>query len=199
MQTNAPAGGEWVDQYNRAVAFGQIDVDQLANLPAHASTHAVGGSDPVTPSSIGAVSLVTNNTSTVPQSVSLRVDGVNLLAALNTNTLLYTVPAGFTFTATSVKMVITNSNQTTTGFSTAPEFELQNGSGVKTCNALTLAVAPRLFANGDVIMAGGSFGGGSTARRISTDTANLKVTIAAVGGNQTTMLATVFVQGELYS
>jgi hypothetical protein len=26
MQTNAPAGGEWVDQYNRAVTFGQINV-----------------------------------------------------------------------------------------------------------------------------------------------------------------------------
>lgn len=24
MQTNAPAGGEWVDQFNRAVAYGQI-------------------------------------------------------------------------------------------------------------------------------------------------------------------------------
>jgi hypothetical protein len=55
MQTNAPAGGEWVDQYNRAIAFGQINVDQLANLPAHASTHATGGSDAITPASIGAV------------------------------------------------------------------------------------------------------------------------------------------------
>jgi hypothetical protein len=55
MQTNAPAGGEWVDQYNRAITFGQINVDQLANLPAHASTHAVGGSDEITPASIGTV------------------------------------------------------------------------------------------------------------------------------------------------
>jgi hypothetical protein len=55
MQTNAPAGGEWVDQYNRAITFGQINVDQLANLPAHASTHATGGSDAITPASIGTV------------------------------------------------------------------------------------------------------------------------------------------------
>jgi len=26
MQTNAPAGGEWVDQFNRAIAFGQINI-----------------------------------------------------------------------------------------------------------------------------------------------------------------------------
>jgi len=198
MQTNAPAGSEFVDQYNRAVAFGQIGGVNGAPLPAHASTHAAGGSDPVTPASISAVSLVTNNAAIVPQSVYLRVDGVNLLAADNTNTLLYTVPAGFTFTATSTKVIITNSNQSV-GFSTAPEFEVQNGSGIKTCNVLALAVATRLFATGDVIMSGGSFGGGSTNRRISTDTVNFKVTTEAVGGTQTTMLASVFVQGELYS
>jgi hypothetical protein len=53
MQTNAPAGSEWVDQFNRAVTYGQINIDQ-AGLPAHASTHAVGGSDPVSAASIGA-------------------------------------------------------------------------------------------------------------------------------------------------
>ena len=198
MQTNAPAGSEFVDQYNRAVAFGQIGGANGAPLPAHASTHATGGSDPVTPASIGAVSLVTNNAAIVPQSVYLRVDGINLLAALNTNTLLYTVPAGSTFTANSVKVIITSSNQSV-GFGTAPEFEVQNGSGVKTCNVLSLAIAPRLFSVGDVILAGGSFGGGSTSRRISTDTVNFKVVTAASGGTGGTMLATVFVQGELYS
>lgn len=55
MQTNAPATGEWVDQFNRAVTFRQIDIDQAA-LPAHASTHAVGGSDSVSAASIGASS-----------------------------------------------------------------------------------------------------------------------------------------------
>jgi hypothetical protein len=198
MQTNAPAGSEFVDQYNRAVAFGQIGGANGAPLPAHASTHATGGSDPVTPASIGAVSLVTNNAAIVPQSVYLRVDGINLLAALNTNTLLYTVPAGSTFTANSVKVIITSSNQSV-GFGTAPEFEIQNGSGIKTCNVLSLAIAPRLFSVGDVILAGGSFGGGSTSRRTSTDTVNFKVVTAASGGTGGTMLATVFVQGELYS
>lgn len=64
MQTNAPAGSEWVDQYNRAITFGQINVDQLANLPAHASTHATGGSDAITPASIGSVSFL-NATATI--------------------------------------------------------------------------------------------------------------------------------------
>jgi hypothetical protein len=50
MQTNAPAGGDFVDQFNRAVVFEQIDIT-LASLPKHASTHASGGSDPVSISS----------------------------------------------------------------------------------------------------------------------------------------------------
>jgi hypothetical protein len=58
MQTNAPAGSEFVDQYNRAVSFGQIGGANGAPLPAHASTHATDGSDPVTPASIGTVSFL---------------------------------------------------------------------------------------------------------------------------------------------
>jgi hypothetical protein len=58
MQTNAPAGSEFVDQFNRAVAFGQINVDQ-AGLPQHASTHATGGSDPV---SIASASITDSTT-----------------------------------------------------------------------------------------------------------------------------------------
>ena len=53
-QTNAPAGSEWVDQFNRAVQYGQINVDPLG-LPKHASTHAIGGSDPISALSIGAL------------------------------------------------------------------------------------------------------------------------------------------------
>lgn len=55
MQTNAPAGSEFVDQYNRAVTFGQIGGANGAPLPSHASTHATGGSDAITPASIGAL------------------------------------------------------------------------------------------------------------------------------------------------
>jgi hypothetical protein len=198
MQTNAPAGGEWVDQYNRAIAFGQINVDQLVNLPAHASTHATGGSDPVTPASIGAVSLVTNNVNIVPKSAYFRADGVNLLAAVTSNTVLFPVPAGFFFTASSVKVIITSTNQSV-AFTTAPEFEVTNGSGIKLCNALALS-ATRVHAVGDVIMAGGSFGGGSTARKIATDTVDFTVVNPArAGGTQTIMLGSVFIQGELYS
>jgi hypothetical protein len=61
MQTNAPATGEWVDQFNRAVTFQQINIDQAA-LPAHASTHASDGSDPITPASIGSVRFLTATT-----------------------------------------------------------------------------------------------------------------------------------------
>ena len=56
MQTNAPATAEWVDQFNRAVTFQQVQIDQAITVPAHAATHAVGGSDPVSAASIGAAS-----------------------------------------------------------------------------------------------------------------------------------------------
>jgi hypothetical protein len=198
MQTNAPAGGEWVDQYNRAVAFGQIGGANGAPLPAHASTHATGGSDPITPASIGAVPLVTNNPATVPQSVFFRVDGVDLLAATGTRTILYTVPAGFTFTATTKKIIITSTDQSA-AFSTAPRFGLTNGSIQDLSSDLTLS-STRVHAVGDVQLSAGSYGGGNTSRRIATDTVGFSVlNPARVGGTQTVMLATVFVTGELYS
>jgi hypothetical protein len=53
----SPANSEFVDQFNRASAFGQINVDP-AGVPAHASTHATGGSDAITPASIGSVSFI---------------------------------------------------------------------------------------------------------------------------------------------
>jgi hypothetical protein len=150
------------------------------------------------PSDIGAVAGVTNNILTTPSKVMIRVDGVNLLAAVGANTLLYTIPSGFSFTATSTKLIITSTDQSV-AFTTAPEFEIQNGSGIKTCNVLALS-ATRAHAVGDVIMAGGSFGGGNTARKISTDTVNFTVVNPArVGGTQTVMLATLIVEGELYS
>ena len=198
MQTNAPAGGEWVDQYNRAIAFGQINVDQLANLPAHAPTHATGGSDPVTPDSIGAVTLATNNISTVPRKAIFRADGVNLLAAVTTRTLLYTVPAGFSFTPTSMKLVITSTDQSV-AFTTAPEFVVTNGSLQDTCNDLVLSTS-RVHAVGDVILSGGSFGAGTTGRKVATDTVGISITTPArAGGTQSVMVGTFFIEGELYS
>lgn len=198
MQTNAPAGLEFVDQYNRAVAFGQIGGVNGAPLPAHASTHATGGSDIVTPDSIGAVTLVTNNISTVPRKATFRVDGVNLLAAVTTRTVLYTVPAGFSFATTSIKLIITSTDQSVP-FTTPPEFVVTNGSLLETCNDLALS-STRVHAVGDVILSGGSFGAGSTARKVATDTVGLSVTTPArAGGTQSVMLGTFFVEGELYS
>jgi hypothetical protein len=198
MQTNAPAGSEFVDQYNRAVAFGQIGGVNGAPLPAHASTHATGGSDPVTPASIGAVTLATNNISTVPRKAIFRVDGVNLLAALNTRTILYTVPAGFVFTTTSMKLIITSTDQSV-AFTTAPEFVVTNGSLQETCNDLVLSTS-RVHAVDDIILSGGSFGAGNTGRKTATDTVGISVTAPArAGGTQTIMLGTFFVEGELYS
>ena len=198
MQTNAPAGSEFVDQYNRAVAFGQIGGVNGAPLPAHASTHATGGSDPVTPDSIGAVTLATNNISTVPRKAIFRADGVNLLAAVTTRTVVYTVPAGFSFTPTSMKLVITSTDQSV-AFTTAPEFVVTNGSLQDTCNDLVLSTS-RVHAVGDVILSGGSFGAGTTGRKVATDTVGISITTPArAGGTQSVMVGTFFIEGELYS
>lgn len=199
MQTNAPAGSEFVDQYNRAVAFGQIGGANGAPLPDHASTHATGGSDPVTPASIGAVSLVTNNTVTVPKSAIFRIDGVNLLATpVGSRTVFYTVPAGLKFSVSSFKFIITNTNQSV-AFTTAPTFGITNTGLVKVVNDLVLS-NQRVIVNGDVFNSSGSFGSGSTQRVISTDTLGLSVVSPVLaGGTQSIMEATVFVFGELYS
>lgn len=196
MQTNAPATGEWVDQYNRAIAFGQIGGATGAPLPTHASTHASNGSDPITPASIGAVTLVTNDILTAPRQVILRADGVNLLAAVGTRTLLYTVPAGFTYTTSSIKAIITSTNQSV-AFTTAPEFAVTNGSLQDTSNDLVFS-SNRVHAVGDVLFQVGSYGT-TSLRKAATDTVGLSVTTPArAGGTQTAMLATFIILGELY-
>lgn len=91
-QTNAPAGSEWVDQFNRAVQFGQINVDPLG-LPKHASTHATGGSDAVSPASIGAAS--TSHAATHASAGSDPITAVSI-GALPTPLIL----AGYSFSAT---------------------------------------------------------------------------------------------------
>jgi hypothetical protein len=197
MQTNAPATGEWVDQYNRAIAFGQIGGATGAPLPTHASTHASDGADPITPASIGAVTLATNNILTAPRQAILRANNVDLLAAVGTRTLLYTVPAGFTYTTTSIKVIITSTNQSV-AFTTAPEFAVTNGSLQDTANDLALSTA-RVHAVGDVILLVNGYGSASASRKTATDTVGFSVVSPArVGGTQTVMLATVIILGELY-
>lgn len=53
-QTNAPASSDFVDQWNRAVLFGQIQVAGLTSVPPHKTSHSIGGTDVLTPSDIGA-------------------------------------------------------------------------------------------------------------------------------------------------
>jgi hypothetical protein len=76
MQTNAPATGEWVDQFNRAVQFGQVNIDQAITVPAHASTHAVGGSDPVSAASIGAAAVTHASTHSSGGSDPISLTGI---------------------------------------------------------------------------------------------------------------------------
>jgi hypothetical protein len=197
MQTNAPASSEWVDQYNRAFQYGQVTIDQSASLPAHASTHASGGSDPVTPVSIGAMPLVSNNNAIAPARIVLRVDNVDLLAANGTRTSIYTVPAGSKFLVSSLKIVLTSTNQSVQ-FTTAPSFCVTNTATAKGLNDLALRNNGTLAA-GDLFTSGGDFGSGNSRRVSIADTVGFQVTAALSGGTQSIMLATVIITGELYS
>jgi hypothetical protein len=150
MQTNAPAGGEWVDQYNRAVTFGQIDVDQLANLPAHASTHATGGSDSVSPASIGAASTTHASTHSISgtdplsqfavnSTIFYKTNSFNLLASLSTTADFFTVPAGYRFVVGDLTLLITASTVNGGGtVITAPSFRVIGSSAGNLNNSLTL-------------------------------------------------------------
>jgi hypothetical protein len=150
------------------------------------------------PSDIGAAAGVTNNILTTPSKAIFRADNVDLLAAVGTRTLLYTVPAGFTFTTTSIKVIITSSDQSV-AFTTAPEYSVTNGSLQDTTNDLVLSIA-RVHAVGDVILLAGNYGAASAGRKTATDTVGFSiVSPARVGGTQTVLLATVIVEGELYS
>jgi hypothetical protein len=150
------------------------------------------------PSDIGAAAGVTNNILTTPSKAIFRADNVDLLAAVGTRTLLYTVPAGFTFTTTSIKAIITSSDQSV-AFTTAPEYSVTNGSLQDTANDLVLSTA-RVHAVGDVILLTGSYGAASAGRKTATDTVGFSVVNPArAGGTQTVLLATVIVEGELYS
>ena len=149
------------------------------------------------PSDIGAAAGVTNNILTTPSKTIFRADNVNILAAVGTRILLYTVPAGFTYTTTSMKAIITSTDQSV-AFTTAPELAITNGSLQDTSNDLVFS-SNRVHAVGDVIFQVGSFGT-TSVRKTATDTVGLSVTNPArAGGTQTVMLATVIVEGELYS
>ena len=150
------------------------------------------------PSDIGAAAGVTNDILTTPRKAMLRADNVDLLAAVGTRTLLYTVPAGFSFTTSSIKVIITSTDQSV-AFTTAPEFVVTNGSIQDTCNDLALSTA-RVHVVGDVILLVNGYGSASASRKTATDTVGFSVVSPArVGGTQTVMLATIIVEGELYS
>ena len=149
------------------------------------------------PSDIGAAAGVTNNILTTPSKTIFRADNVDILAAVGTRILLYTVPAGFTYTTTSIKAIITSTDQSV-AFTTAPELAVTNGSLQDTSNDLVFS-SNRVHTVGDVIFQVGSFGT-TSLRKTATDTVGLSVTTPArVGGTQTILRATIIVEGELYS
>lgn len=179
-----------------ASAVATVDRVLAAQVTSIFSTQIL---DNLKPSDIGAAAGVTNNILTTPSLVTLRADGVNLLAATGTRTLMYTVPSGFKFTASSLKVIITSTNQSV-AFTTAPSYGITTSSGSAKCiNDLTLSTT-RVITAGDVFVSAGSYGSGSTGRVVSTDTVGFSVvTPAFAGGTQSTMVGTVIILGELYS
>lgn len=83
-QTSAPAGKDFVDQYVRALQFQQLP---YSGLPNHAPSHAIGGLDPVSPASIGAVDLsdprLTNSRNPLAHNTTHYTGGSDPLTASN--------------------------------------------------------------------------------------------------------------------
>jgi len=145
-------------------------------------------------SALSAVHHIGNAPGIIPALIKL--DNFNLLAATGTRVVAYTVPAGARFSTSSIKAIITSTDQSV-AFTTAPSISITNGSGTKTGNDLTLSIN-YVNAVGNVINTSGSYGGGNAQRNVATDTVGVEiVTPGRAGGTQTSMLATIIITGEL--
>jgi hypothetical protein len=191
METNAPAGSEWVDQFNRAVAFQQINIDQ-AGLPAHASTHAVGGSDPVSATSIGAITAFSSNTSGL-QRVQMLSSEFDLRQTVDTVlATLFTVPVGFRFLADNISLLITAVTQSgVMSGATQPGIRGVIGAVSSAANQLTNSI--ELSDASQIVQTVGKYWRPTTVVGNATSTTG-KIT-AAANDVVTIRISTSFIQG----
>lgn len=116
MQTNAPAGGEWVDQFNRAVVYGQVSASSLGAIPA---------------------SSIINPQAQTQVFVSSTTD-LNLLGAVGTKVDLYTIPAGYRFFSDQFAITFTSVTQTgTMSGATQPSLRIVKNNNNATANQIS--------------------------------------------------------------
>lgn len=169
MQTNAPAGSDWVDQYNRAIAYGQVDPTSnlIRGFPSN-----------------------TTNLLTVQvlaPEFDLRQASDTLLATL------FTVPSGYIFLADNLSLLLTAVTQTgVMSGATQPGIRAVTGSAAPTAaNHLTngielgdagqvVQVAGKYWRPTSVVGSSGSATGKVTA--VANDVVSIKITTSFVAG-----------------
>ena len=188
MQTNAPAGGEWVDQFNRAVAYDQVSASSLGAVPA---------------------SVIINPQSQSQVFVSSSTP-LNLLGAVGTKVDLYTIPAGYRFF--SDQFAITFTSVTQSGVMsgvTQPAVRIVKNNSNATANQISNEID--LSDAGQVVQlvnkywrTGGAVGGTASTTGKATATggevlsAYITTAISAAGTNKYTVLtAKCFLAGWL--
>ena len=129
MQTNAPAGSEWVDQYNRAVAYRQVD-PLIRGFPSNTAD------------------LLT---------VQVLTPEFDLTTPVNTVlATLFTVPSGYIFLADNLSLLLTAVTQTgVMSGATQPGIRAVTGSIVPGANHLTNEIA--LYDAGQVVQVAGKY------------------------------------------
>jgi hypothetical protein len=133
--------------------------------------------------------------------VNATIPNVNLLASVGTRTVIFNVPPGMIFTGTTMKLLITSSNQTGV-FTTGPNIALTRGDGNKIINDVTLSntVGYGAYVVGDVASSVNSVGIANAHRHYSTDNVGVSIVTAAYAGGTfsgvPTLVATVLISGE---
>lgn len=134
--------------------------------------------------------------------VYLTVANINLLAAVGTRTAIYSVPAGMVFTGTTMKLIITSSNQTGV-FTTGPSLALTRSDTNKMINDVTLSnlAGYGAYAVGDIASSVNSVGVSNAHRTYSADTVGISIAAGAYSGGTFSgapnLVATAIVTGEL--
>ena len=188
MQTNAPAGGEWVDQFNGAVAYGQVSALSLGAVPA---------SIIINPQLQSQVFV----SSTTP---------LNLLGAVGTKVDLYTIPAGYRFFSDQFAITFTSVTQTGTMLGvTQPAVRViknnSNAAANQISNEIDLADAGQVvqllnkyWRTGGAVGGTASTTGKATATEGEVLSAYITTAISATGTNKYSVLtAKCFLAGWL--
>jgi len=172
-----------------------LNIDRLGRVNVLSNRLTVAG----TVSALSGIYHIGNPQGVIP--VNVTIPNVNLLASVGTRTVVFDVPPGMIFTGTTMKLLITSSNQTGV-FTTGPSIALTRGDGNKIINDVTLSnlVGYGAYVVGDVASSVNSVGVSNAHRNYSTDNVGVSIGTGAYAGGTfsgvPTLVATVLISGE---